>query len=98
MTALNLSLLNAFDLVKYFTPSTDTEDALYQALKDEEFDKQKLEEEVCDALENIRDLEKKLKELEDDYEDQIEKLKDENFELSERIKELEEENEKQNNV
>lgn len=92
MTALNLSLLDAFDLVKYFTPSTDTEDALYQALKDEEFDKQKLEDEVCDLLDQVRTLEKKIKELEDDYEDQIEKLKDENFELSEKITELEKEN------
>jgi len=91
MTALNLSLLGAFDLVKYFTPSTDVEDALYQALKDEEFDKQKLEEEVCDLLDQVRDLEKKLEELEDDYEDKIDKLKDENFSLEEKIKELKEE-------
>jgi peptidoglycan hydrolase CwlO-like protein len=94
MTALNLSLLGAFDLVKYFTPSTETEDALYQALKDEEFDKQQLENELEDLTDKVWDLEKKLKELEEDYEDKIDKLKDENFELSEKIKELEKEIEK----
>jgi len=94
MTALNLSLLGAFDLVKYFTPSTETEDALYQALKDEEFDKQQLENELEDLTDKVWDLEKKLKELEEEYEDKIDKLKDENFELSEKIKELEKEIEK----
>ncbi len=29
MTALNLSILNAFEIVKYFRPSTDTEGVLY---------------------------------------------------------------------
>lgn len=94
MTALNLSLLGAFDLVKYFTPSTETEDALYQALKDEEFDKQQLENKLEDLTDKVWDLEKKLKELEEEYEDKIDKLKDENFELSEKIKELEKELEK----
>jgi predicted nucleic acid-binding Zn-ribbon protein len=92
MTALNLSLLGAFDLVKYFTPSTETEDALYQALKDEEFDKQQLEDELEDLTDKVCELEKKLKELEDEYEDKIEKLEDINFELNEKIEELEKEN------
>ena len=91
MTALNLSLLGAFDLVKYFTPSTDVEDVLYQALKDEEFDKQKLEEELENAADKYFELEKKIKELEEEYEEKIEKLEDEKFLLSEKIEELEEE-------
>jgi predicted nucleic acid-binding Zn-ribbon protein len=94
MTALNLSLLGAFDLVKYFTPSTENEDALYQALKDEEFDKQQLENEIEDLTDKVWELEKKLKELEEEHEDKIEKLEDINFELSEKIAELEKENEK----
>jgi peptidoglycan hydrolase CwlO-like protein len=98
MTALNLSLLGAFDLVRYFKPSTNTEDVLYQALISEEFSKQDLELELEDLTDKVWELEKKLKELEDDYEDKIEKLKDENFELEEKIKELKEENEKQNNL
>jgi predicted nucleic acid-binding Zn-ribbon protein len=98
MTALNISILNAFELVKYFTPSTDTEDVLYQALIDGDYDKQALNNELDDLTDKVWELEKKLQELEDDYEDKIEKLKDENFELEEKIKELKEENEKQNNL
>lgn len=98
MTTLNLSILSAFEIVKYFKPSTDTEDVLYQALIDGDYDKQALNNELDDLTDKIWGLEKKLQELEDDYEDQLEKLKDENFELAEKIKELEEENEKQNHI
>ena len=94
MTALNLSLLDAFELVRYFRPTNDTEDALYQALITEEYKKQDLELELEDLTDKVWELEKKLKELEDDYEDKLDKLKDENFELSEKIAELEKENEK----
>lgn len=94
MTALNLSLLDAFDLVRYFRPSNDTEDALYQALITEEYKHQDLELELEALTEKISDLEKELKQLEDDYEDKLDKLKDENFELSEKIAELEKESEK----
>jgi hypothetical protein len=89
MTALNLSILNSFEIVKYFSPSTDTEDVLYRALIDEDYNKQSLENELEDFTDKVWELEKKLKELEDDYEDKIEKLKDENFELSEKIEKLE---------
>jgi predicted nucleic acid-binding Zn-ribbon protein len=98
MTILNLSILNSFELVKYFKPSTDTEDVLYQALIDGDYDKQALNNELDDLTDKVWSLEKKLQELEDDYEDQLEKLKDENFELAEKIKELEEKNEKHNNL
>jgi peptidoglycan hydrolase CwlO-like protein len=89
MTALNLSILSSFEIVKYFSPSTDTEDVLYRALIDEDYNKQSLENELEDLTDKVWELEKKLKELEDDYEDKIEKLKDENFELSEKIEKLE---------
>ena len=95
MTALNLSILNAFEIVKYFRPSTDTEGVLYQALIDGDYDKEALNNELDELNDKVWELEKKLQELEDDYEDKIEKLKDENFELEEKLKELKEENEKQ---
>jgi TolA-binding protein len=94
MTALNLSLLDAFDLVRYFRPSNDTEDALYQALITEEYKHQDLELELENLTDKVWELEKKIKELEEEHEDKIEKLEDINFELSEKIAELEKELEK----
>lgn len=94
MTALNLSLLDAFDLVRYFRPSNDTEDALYQALITEEYKHQDLELELEALTDKISELEKELKQVEDNYQDKIEKLEDINFELSEKIAELEKELEK----